>query len=191
MKTILPSVLLSLCLYAGITARAQQQGQQRTSGFGVFGGFGGAQQTRASTTGNQYNPNGGTGSAMISIDPDSHNITVSADQDTMASIGKVIQNLDQPKAQVLIKVVFLELTHDDSSDIGIEGGWRHDFSSSVTGALASAFGLSGISSTASNQNLNVFGIPLQSFHTDPTRRGRVPDSRLGFSSDAARDFPGR
>jgi general secretion pathway protein D len=166
-------LLVSFSLCSAIPALAQQ-GQQRTGGFAGFGGFAGAQQNRsATTTGNQYNPNGGVGNAIISIDPDSHNITVSADQDTMESIRQVIQNLDKPKPQVLIKVVFIELTHDRASDIGIEGGWRHVFSDTVTGAVASAFGLSGINSAGGSNGpaLNVFGMPIQNFAPIPPGAG--------------------
>jgi hypothetical protein len=38
-----------------------------------------------------------------------------------ASLTKVIATLDKPKPQVLIKVVFLEVTYNKDSDIGVEG----------------------------------------------------------------------
>ena len=40
------------------------------------------------------------------------------------AISLVISNLDRPKPQVLINVVFLEVTYNNASDIGFEGGWN-------------------------------------------------------------------
>ena len=47
---------------------------------------------------------------------------------------EVIKNLDHPQPQVLIKVVFLEVTHNDSLDIGIEGPYNGQ--SSAFGRIA-------------------------------------------------------
>lgn len=173
--------ILCVCLCATLEVGAQQQQQQRPGGgfggFGGVGGQGGAANRNTSgtsgTSGQQYNPNGGVGSATISVDPDSHNITVIADQDTMESISKVVQNLDRPKPQVLIKVVFLEVQHSDSSDIGVEGGWSHNLGQARTGVVANAFGLSAISSaTGSNSPLvNMFNQPLSAFGSIPPGAG--------------------
>jgi len=58
-----------------------------------------------------------------------------ADAATAKYIGQVLTNLDRPKPQVLIKVVFLEVTRDDSSDIGIEGYFNKSFGNSWNSGL--------------------------------------------------------
>jgi general secretion pathway protein D len=108
--------------------------QQRAGGFGGggFGGFGGGgfggggfggNRGGSSTTSGSYNGNGQVGNATFAVDPDTHTITVVADEDTAQQIAQVINSLDQPKRQVLIKVVFLEVDHNDSLDLGLQGGW--------------------------------------------------------------------
>jgi general secretion pathway protein D len=131
-------------------------------------------RTGSSASSRQYPINGTVGDAVISIDPETRSLIVIADEDTSRYISQVVSNLDRPKPQVLIKVVFLEVTHNNSSDIGIEGGWSQQIrNSSATGAVAHAFGLSGISSAAgSNAPLaNVFGQPVASFLPIPPGAG--------------------
>ncbi len=60
------------------------------------------------------------GNAIISVDPVTHNIVVIADKDTIEQVRKMIDSLDTPKPQVLIKAVFLEVT-EQSSEIGVQG----------------------------------------------------------------------
>lgn len=107
---------LTFCLTA--TLRAQFPG----GGFPFGGGQNAAR--RGSTTG-QY-PNNQVGDAVISIDPETRSLIVVADDDTSQYISQVVSNLDRPKPQVLIKVVFLEVTRNDSVDIGIEGTFGKD-----------------------------------------------------------------
>lgn len=155
MKT-LKIILSLLCLSVALNVRAQQP---------PFGGITSGQARRGTTTtANQYNPNGGVGSATISVDPDTRNITVIADDETMKYIADVIKSLDRPRPQVLIKVVFLEVQHNNTSDIGFEGGWGNKISGSATGAFVNSFGLSGIgASITSNTPVNMFGQPVSSF----------------------------
>ena len=163
--------VVGLCLCAAIEAHAQQR---PTTGFGTFGsggglgggGLGGGRSGGSSGTGgnlngNQYNPNGGVGSAIISMDPDTRNITVIADEATMKSVSQVIESLDKPKPQVLIKVVFLELQHNNASDIGFEGAFTHNIDGTTSGGGAQGFGLSSISSLAGSNN--IFGMPISGF----------------------------
>jgi general secretion pathway protein D len=166
------TLVLGLCLCATSEIHAQQQAQRPAGaggGFGGFGGFGGGGGTAnrgGSATGTQqYNGNGTVGNATISYDPDTHNITIMADDDTTRSISAVISNLDRPQPQVLIKVVFLQVTHNDATDIGVEGGWMKGIGASLTGAVANSFGLSSLGSgTGSNAPVaNAFGMPIQSF----------------------------
>ena len=65
------------------------------------------------------------------MDPQTHNIVVVADDETSASISNVIANLDMPAAQVLIKVVFVEVDDNKASAIGVQGsytGFNNNFS---------------------------------------------------------------
>jgi general secretion pathway protein D len=111
------AVILAFFSLAAFQARAQ------FPGFGGFGQQGGNQsRSRSSSTG-QY-PNNQVGDAVISIDPDTRNLIVIADPDTTRYISNVVWNLDRPKPQVLIKVVFIEVTHNNSSDIGVEGSFN-------------------------------------------------------------------
>jgi general secretion pathway protein D len=50
------------------------------------------------------------------------------DDATLKNIEQVIASLDRPKPQVLIKVVFVEVTHRDDIDIGVSGSYRWNVS---------------------------------------------------------------
>jgi len=110
-------------------------------GLAQFGGFGGGSSGRSSSRGTtrQYPNSGEIGEAMISSDPETRRIIVITDEETSQHISQVITNLDRPKPQVLIKVVFLEVTHGKGSDIGIEGSYRHSLGSKTSGALTNSF----------------------------------------------------
>lgn len=89
----------------------------------------GAQPNRSSGTANSstsatYNPAGDVGNATVMVDQDTHNLIIDADDATTKAMMEVIKKLDRPQPQVLIKVVFLEVTHNDSLDIGIEGSYN-------------------------------------------------------------------
>jgi type II secretory pathway component GspD/PulD (secretin) len=87
-----------------------------------------------------YNPATTVGNATISIDPETRQLIIISDDETNVHIRDIIQNLDRPKPQVLIKVVFLEVTYRDDSDIGLEGTITLDKNRSTT-QLESAFGI--------------------------------------------------
>lgn len=145
------------------------QAQQRFGGFGGFGGFNRNQQNSSSSSSAAYNYNGTVGGASFAIDPDTHSIVVIADEETGRQIKEVLNNLDRPKPQVLIKVVFLEVQHNDSLDLGVEGGWSRGFGNSLTGNVANTFGLSGLNSATTN--LNVFGAPVAGALTSQNNSG--------------------
>src|ERR1043166_3983035 len=107
--------LIGLSLSAPLHLLAQQRtttGGARTGGANVSGAN--------SSSSRQYYPNGEVGDAMISVDPETHRVIVITDEETSKYVGQVVTNLDRPEPQVLIKVVFLEVTHNNTSDIGIE-----------------------------------------------------------------------
>jgi general secretion pathway protein D len=157
---------LAFLLGAAVELHAQQRGGG--GGFGGFGGFGGggfgggggANANNRSTT--AYNNNGSVGNAIITVDPQTHNIVVIADEETSLQISNVIANLDVPKPQVLIKVVFLEVQRNDGSDIGVEGGYSKGMGSGLSGSAANVFGLAGANSVVTNFNAvgSAFGSAL-------------------------------
>jgi general secretion pathway protein D len=138
---------------------------------GGFGGGGTGNRSRSTST-RQYSSPGTVGDAVISVDSETRSLIVIADDETSEYISQVVSNLDRPKPQVLIKVVFLEVQHNNNSDIGIEGGWAKNFGNSSTGALANAFGMSSIAGAAStNSSLNAFGQPTSAFGAVPPGAG--------------------
>src|SRR5580704_4510244 len=93
------AVLLGLSLFAIGNVHAQQQSGARPAGGGQGGGFGGGYGggfNRTATTpqsgsanASQYNAAGSVGNATISVDPDTHNMTIIADDDTTKYIAQV------------------------------------------------------------------------------------------------------
>lgn len=163
-RRCLQAVALGGCLAFGFALPAQFFP-------GQFGGTGGT-RSRSSTASTRQYPSAGTvGDAVFTVDPETRSLIVIADEETSQYISQVVSNLDRPKPQVLIKVVFLEVAHNNSSDIGIEGGWAKNLGNSTTGAVANAFGMSGIASAAGTNALNVFGQPVQAFSPMPPGAG--------------------
>lgn len=129
-----------------------------------------AQRARGGAGSRNYPGAGSIGDAYFSIDPETRRVVTIADEETANYIRQVLENLDKPKPQVLIKVVFLEVSHNNSLDIGLEGGWAKDIGNNATGNVAHAFGLSAINQAAAvgtnggGTLLNMFGQPVRSFN---------------------------
>ncbi len=139
---------------------------------GPFGGGGGARRSSTGSNTRDYPNNTQVGDATISIDPETRKIIVITDEETNFQIKDVIKSLDHPRPQVLIKVVFLEITHNNSSDIGIEGGLVKGINgSSSTGSIANIFGLSGLANSATGTVANALGQPVQPFSPIPPGAG--------------------
>jgi general secretion pathway protein D len=163
--------VLALLFCAAMEIHAQQRtGGGGGGGFGGFGGFGGGNRNNnsSSSSSSQYNNNGTVGSAVISVDPVTHNIIVIADKETSEQIGRVVASLDAPEPQVLIKVVFLEVQDNTASAIGVQGdytGLNRNFSQ-LTGYMTN-YSVGQQAGTAGTiapvyQTLNVnnnFGLP--------------------------------
>jgi general secretion pathway protein D len=60
------------------------------------------------------------GDAVIEYDPETGSLIIITDEETNAHIGQIIEALDKPVPQVLIKVLFLEVTHNDDLDVGVD-----------------------------------------------------------------------
>jgi general secretion pathway protein D len=177
---------IALVLVCAVSLQAQQRGGGGGGGFGGFGGggfggggFGGGANRGggASSSSSSYNNNGQVGNAIINVDPNTHVLTVIADKQTAAQIQRVIQSLDAPEPQVLIKVVFLEVQHNNASEIGVQGTYTGNPLGSLgqlTGFLTNYAVISGAGSNATKtiapssitpvyQSMNVgnsFGLPL-------------------------------
>jgi general secretion pathway protein D len=163
MKRDLQSFRWILCLallsfFAISQASAQQTGATRSA-------------SRSSTR--SYPSTGAIGDAYFSIDPETRRVVTIADEDTTKYISQVLSNLDRPKPQVLIKVVFLEVLHNNSLDIGVEGGWRNSIGDGNTGSVAQVFGLSGLATAAGSNGppLNLLGQNVNSFAPVPPGAG--------------------
>jgi general secretion pathway protein D len=157
------SALLLLC--ATLPLVAQQRGGTGGFGGGAAGGGNtgrGGTGSSASTSGRTYQNNGTIGDAYFSIDPETRRVVYIADEATARYIAQVLTNLDRPKPQVLIKVVFVEVTHNNDLDIGLEGGWGKQITGGTTASAVNGFGLSSLSSIVGT-NLNQFGQPISSF----------------------------
>jgi len=131
--------ILGLCVGLALQADAQQRG----GGFGG-GGFGGGSRSgtsssSSSTTARTYPNNTSIGDAYFSIDPETRRVVFIADEATVNYMRQVLTNLDRPKPQVLIKVVFIEVTHNDASDIGLEGTFGKSIGSSPSSSLVTNF----------------------------------------------------
>jgi general secretion pathway protein D len=146
--------VLIFLLCAAVEAQAQQRGGGG-GGFGGFGGFGGGNRNNnasSSSSSVQYNNNGTVGSAVISVDPVTHNIIVIADKETSEQIRQVVASLDAPEPQVLIKVVFLEVSDNKSSAIGVQGtytGVNKNYSQ-IIGFVTNAYTLQDVTTTTSS-----------------------------------------
>ena len=84
---------------------------------------GGAGTSRSSTGARQYRSNTELGDAIIQVDPETRSLVIVTDEETHEELMKVIRTIDLPKPQVLIKVVFVEVTYNKGSDIGIEANY--------------------------------------------------------------------
>jgi general secretion pathway protein D len=143
-----------LAVVLGVLCAVLQAQGQRATGTGRAGG-GGA--NRGGTTGGatrniggggfgsggsrSYAPVGTIGEATVSSDPETRRLIVITDDETSQYISQVITNLDRPKPQVLIKVVFLEVTYNKGFDLGIEGSYSKDFGNNTVGTFKNNFGL--------------------------------------------------
>lgn len=102
------------------------------SALAQFPGFGGMQSGRSrmgssgyNTEPRQYRSNTMLGDAMIQIDQETRSLIIVTDETTNEQIQQLIQSIDRPKPQVLLEVLFIEVTDRDSLDFGIEGSYKY------------------------------------------------------------------
>lgn len=148
LRRLVPILLLaSVCLHSLWDAAAQQRSTTRSS------------SSRSSSSGRSSSGSGGSrdyqnntmvGDAIISSDPETRRLIVITDDETSQYIAQVVTNLDRPRPQVLIKVVFLEVTYRNGLDFGIEGTFRKNLGNNMTGAVSNIFGLASTGATATS-----------------------------------------
>ena len=114
-----------------------------TTGGGSSGSSSGASTTR------QYRNNTQLGDALIQEDPETRSLIIVADDDTQNEIVRVIKNLDRPKPQVLIKVLFAEVTLDNTLDFGVEGNYAFNLGKPATSQLVATAAQQAVSTAAS------------------------------------------
>jgi len=107
----------------------------------------------------QYPSNTLLGDATIQIDPESRSLIVVTDEETHSEVAKVIDNLDHPKPQVLIRVVFIEVSLDKSLDVGVEGSYTFKIGNS--GLLSGTAATSGSSILGASSVQTLFGLGQQ------------------------------
>jgi general secretion pathway protein D len=112
------------CLLPDALAQFTGRSSSRTGSSGAGG-----------TGSRQYFNNTMLGDALIEFDVETRSIIVIADEETNLQIEGLIKELDKPKSQVLIKVAFVELTHNDDSNIGIDATFNGSIGRGVGNAL--------------------------------------------------------
>jgi general secretion pathway protein D len=123
------------CMAAALSAAAFGVSAQQGGGFGTAAG---ARTGGASTR--TYTSNTQVGEAIITSDPDTRSLVIVTDDETNENIRRVIESLDRPKPQVLINVVFAQVTHNNDLDFGVEGSYTHT-ANGRTGTGGTDFGL--------------------------------------------------
>jgi general secretion pathway protein D len=129
-------------------------------GGGGFGGGGGGGAARGGLGGgassSQYYPNGQVGEAIVTSDPETRRLIVITDEATSQYVGQVVTNLDTPKPQVLINVVFLEVTYSKNFDFGVESSYRKNIDSSTSVGLTNLMSTAGLAAQGAANN---YGVP--------------------------------
>lgn len=97
----------------------------------------------AGSTSRQYLNSTMIGDALITSDAETRRIIVVTDDATNENIKTIIATLDRPKPQVLINVVFVQVTHSNDLDLGAEATYRGTIAikNEPTGIATTRFGL--------------------------------------------------
>jgi general secretion pathway protein D len=146
------TALLLAASAASMLGQAQGNRGGAVTGGNTGGGGGGG---NSSSGGNRsYQNSTMLGDAMISSDVDTRRLIVVTDDVTNDNIKTIIASLDKPKPQVLINVVFMQVTHDNSFDLGAEAIYKGPISikTNPEGTATTRFG-----EAAALANPNVYG----------------------------------
>ncbi len=104
------------------------------------------QRSTSSRSGGNYLNATEVGEAVISSDPETRKLIVVTDDETAGYIGQIVTNLDRAAPQVLINVVFVEVTYRKGSDVGVEGSFSQQNNGTTSTILQQFRGLPGITS---------------------------------------------
>jgi general secretion pathway protein D len=94
-------------------------------GGGAGGGGRGAGGAGGGTGNNTYATQGQVGPVTFTVDPNTGNIIYITTAANQTNVQKALEALDSQMRQVLIKVVFLEVTYNNGLDLGLEGSITH------------------------------------------------------------------
>jgi general secretion pathway protein D len=129
--------------------------QNRGGGGGGGRGGGSSSSSSSSANGEVNRPaNGQVAAPQFYVDPDSRTLYIIGDDETTKAVSNVVTSLNRPKPQVLIKVVFLEVTYNKGLDVGVEGGVTKKLNASTTNSISSLFGLAGQGITPNSAGVN-------------------------------------
>jgi len=100
----------------GSSSSITRSGFGNSSGYGgsSYGGFGGLSSS-AQQTASQL-----AGEVSVIAEPDTNSLLVRTSPKNYDSVKAILDELDRPVPQVLIKVLVAEVTHDDGLDLGVE-----------------------------------------------------------------------
>lgn len=107
----------------GGTTQARRPATTTNANRGTTAQGGGGGGGSASGGTRQYLNSTMIGDAMITSDLETRRIIVVTDDETNENIRTIVQSMDKPKPQVLINVVFVQVTHDKDLDLGTEATW--------------------------------------------------------------------
>ena len=98
-----------------------------------------------------------TGQALVVAEPDTNSLIVTTAVKYRREVQAIIRELDRPAAQVLIKVLVAEVTHDNSADFGTDFSILNTRPNGNGQGFTQAFGQPGTGLTVSflENNLNV------------------------------------
>lgn len=89
-----------------------------TSGFGGFGGFGSSTSGLSTANSDLY------GKVYVVADTDTNALILTSPPKYVDRVKNILTDLDRSVPQVLIKVLFAEVTHTNGSDLGFQ--WAYD-----------------------------------------------------------------
>jgi general secretion pathway protein D len=97
------------------------------------------------------------------VDPITGMVIYITNPDNRTNVEFALHALDPEMRQVLIKVVFLEVTWNKGLDIGAEGGISHRFSGNQMGSFSNLLGLASEGITPTSGINTMFGASLATF----------------------------
>lgn len=126
---------------SGSSGSSSYGGYRGSSGYSGGSSSSGSRGSSGGSSGTREYPNNTMiGDAVITSDPETRRLIVITDEETHEHISQVISNLDRPKPQVLIKVVFAEVTYNNALDLGVEGSFIKN-TGSFLGSTITNFGV--------------------------------------------------